>query len=189
MPSRPLPLAVLLLALAACKNPQPCPTPLEECSGSCVDIQSDRRFCGGCGTACPAGDACVAGHCRLDVRGPCPRRAGGGFVTLGFPNGAPACGGQVVKLWIQAPDFLDAAVTYVGSTVLDRVPVLDVVPGADCDAQWSWNVDELTPEFAVTAADAACDLCPAAVQASYPRLPRWCPSGARVLAVDRPAPP
>lgn len=188
-----LPLA-LVAALAACKNPQPCPTPLQECNGHCVDVQSDRRFCGTCGTACSAGQVCAGGGCALDFRGPCPDRLGGGFVTLGFPNGASAaCAGQVVKLWVRDGAFLDDAVSYVGSTAFDRIPVVDVVAGADCDASWSWHGNDLTPSFVSTVTPATCAVCPSAIQANVPAyvatVHRWCPSSARVLAVDlRPIP-
>jgi hypothetical protein len=185
---RALPLA--LAVLAACKNPQPCPTPLEECDGSCVDVQSDRRYCGSCGIACRAGETCTAGGCRVDARGPCPQRVGGGFVTLGFPNDvAQSCAGQVVKVWVTQATFLDDAVAQVGSTTLARIPVLDVVGGADCDEQWSWHTDDLTPAFVTTVTPPTCAACPSVIQANVPgyvqTVRRWCPAAARILAVDR----
>lgn len=187
---RLLPLA---LAMAACTNPQPCPTPLEECDGQCIDTQSDPRYCGACGIACRAGDVCVGGSCGSASQGACPLRVGGGFVTIGYPNGAPACAGQVVKLWVRSAAFLDDAVTYVGSTALDRIPLLDVVAGADCDAAWSWHVDGLTPAFVATVSPASCAACPSGIQANVEgyvaAVHRWCPSDARILAVERrPAP-
>lgn len=40
------------------------------CSGRCVDIQTDRANCGGCGGACPAGNVCTAGSCRAVISAP-----------------------------------------------------------------------------------------------------------------------
>ncbi len=34
------------------------------CGANCVDTQTDRGHCGGCNTACPAGNVCVGGSCR-----------------------------------------------------------------------------------------------------------------------------
>lgn len=190
MVRRLLPLA---LALAACTNPQPCPTPLEECGGQCVDTQSDPRYCGGCGSSCRAGDVCAGGACTVAAQGACSERRGGGFVALGYPNGGPACAGQVVKLWVRSAAFLDEAVGYVGSTALDRIPLLDVRAGADCDAAWSWHVDADTPAFVSTVSPADCAPCPSGIQSNVPgyvaAVRRWCPLDARVLAVERrPAP-
>jgi hypothetical protein len=187
-------LPAALAALAACKNPQPCPKPLVECSGQCVDTQSDPRFCGACGVACRAGEVCGAGSCGLDSQSACPDRVGGGFVTLGYPNGASvACAGQVVKLWVRSASFLDDAVSYVGSTALDRIPLLEVVAGADCDAAWTWHADPLSPTFVSTVNPADCGACPAGIQANVPgyvaAIHRWCPADVRILAVERRASP
>jgi hypothetical protein len=37
------------------------------CDGKCVDLSSDPANCGACGHVCPAGDACVDGHCTTCV--------------------------------------------------------------------------------------------------------------------------
>jgi hypothetical protein len=186
--------ALAVAPLAACKNPQPCPKPLVECNGQCVDTQSDPRFCGGCGVACRAGEVCAAGRCAADSQSACPDRVGGGFVTVGYPNGASgACAGQVVKLWVQSASFLDDAVSYVGSTALDRIPLLDVAGGSDCDGAWTWHADPFTPAFVSTVNPADCGACPAGIQANVPgyvaAIHRWCPSDARILAVERRAGP
>lgn len=180
---------LLAAALAACKNPQPCPGSLDECTGQCVDTNSDPRFCGGCSVSCRAGEVCLGGTCGVDTQGACPDRAGGAYVTIGYPNGGSvACAGQVAKLWIQNAAFLDAAVSYVGSTALDRIPVLDVVAGADCDGAWSWHADPFTPAFVSTVSPATCAACPSGIQANVPgyvaAIHRWCPSDARILAVE-----
>ena len=40
-----------------------CALPEVECSGACVDVLRDPLHCGGCGTACDTGTACVLGAC------------------------------------------------------------------------------------------------------------------------------
>jgi hypothetical protein len=175
--------------LCACTTPQPCPTPLEECSGQCVDLQSDRRHCGTCGFVCLVGEACLGARC-TDLRPPvpCPDRTGGAFVTLG------RCG-AAVKLWVEHPSFIDEALTYVGTTPLPRVPLLTVVAGSDCDAQWSWHADDTNPSFVdpsfiTSGAVTGCDLCPAQIEgrvaADLASSGKWCPAGpdAKVLAVE-----
>lgn len=69
------------------------------CNGHCVDIQTDRANCGGCGSACPAGNTCSAGSCQLmlsripppSVR---PVRRTMGWVLIGV-GGALAVGAGV----------------------------------------------------------------------------------------------
>src|SRR5690349_17291511 len=39
------------------------------CSGACVDTQSDPANCNGCGMACPTGQMCVMGACKLVCAG------------------------------------------------------------------------------------------------------------------------
>ncbi|MFZ5444804.1 MAG: DUF6184 family natural product biosynthesis lipoprotein [Myxococcota bacterium] len=41
-----------------CTNGQTC------CNNSCVNLQSDRNNCGGCGTTCGSGLSCQSGVCR-----------------------------------------------------------------------------------------------------------------------------
>ena len=181
---RPVLLLALAAALASCKNPQPCPEPLHECNGSCVDLQTDPRYCGACDHPCRAGEVCGAASCAPNLRSPCAQRTGGGFVTVA----AGTCAGAV-KLWVSQPAFLADAVAYVGSTATGRTPVFTVVSGADCDLQWSWQVDDADPSFQTSVAVAGCDVCPDDIQANppgYSVVPgKWCPSGARFLAVDQ----
>ncbi len=40
-----------------------CAVGQSNCSGSCVNIQSDNRHCGGCGRLCSGGTSCVDGKC------------------------------------------------------------------------------------------------------------------------------
>ncbi len=44
-------------------EPDECPDGHEDCGGRCVDLQSDRQHCGGCGGACGDGEQCVDGQC------------------------------------------------------------------------------------------------------------------------------
>jgi hypothetical protein len=179
-------LLALAAALASCNKAQPCPEPLHECNGSCVDLQTDPRYCGGCDHACRVGEVCRAATCTPDVRAPCSLRSGGAFVTLV----AGACPG-VVKVWVTEPDFIKEAATYVGSTAAGRTPVLTVVSGADCDLQWSWQVNDVDPSFQTSVGVPGCDVCPGVIQGnpaaySFPPANKWCPSAARILAVDQP---
>jgi hypothetical protein len=182
--------AVLLALLAAsCGVPQPCPEPLHECGGQCVDLQSNRQDCGGCGVTCGASQVCQAGGCTPDVRAPCANRVGGAFVTLGV------CG-SAVKAWITQPAFVDEAASYVGTTALPRTPLLAILERTDCDAQWSWTVGaDASWVSSVTVPCTAA--CPSAIETAVrantlPLASTWCPTPATslVLAVDRrPAPP
>ncbi len=181
-PMQRLSLVLALAAVAACTTPQPCPSPLEECGGQCIDLQSDRRHCGMCFGACLPGEACIGARCTADVRAACPDRIGGAFVTLGD------CGTSV-KLWVLRTEFIDEAVTFIGSaTIAPRTPLLAVVPVTDCDAQWSWHVDDATPSFVTTVTATGCDVCPDDIQAivagHLASSGKWCPSSAKVLAVD-----
>jgi hypothetical protein len=40
-----------------------CTCPSGECNRVCVDFDSDPRYCGGCGSACPTGFSCEEGVC------------------------------------------------------------------------------------------------------------------------------
>ena len=40
-----------------------CTPPLTQCSGTCVDLQTDTKNCGACGNACPASNSCELGVC------------------------------------------------------------------------------------------------------------------------------
>lgn len=52
-----------------CGSDGGCPTGFTECSGECVDTGIDVGNCGGCGTVCDAGEACVSGQCGLVCAG------------------------------------------------------------------------------------------------------------------------
>ena len=43
--------------------PGACPTGFAECSGYCLDVASNARHCGGCGTACSTDEACISSLC------------------------------------------------------------------------------------------------------------------------------
>jgi hypothetical protein len=182
--SRRAPL-LLLLAAAACNAPQPCPEPLVECNGQCVDTASDQNACGSCGVKCATGQVCSQGACSTDVRGPCATRTGGAFVTLG------ACG-SAVKLWFRTSAFVDEAATYVGTTALPRTPLLTIVEKTDCDSQWSWTVDDLDASWVTSVSVVCTAACPSVLEAAVhggtlPTGTVWCPtpSSSLVLSVDR----
>src|ERR1700733_1106513 len=40
-----------------------CASPSRACNGGCVDVTTDPRNCGGCGTACDTGAQCCGGVC------------------------------------------------------------------------------------------------------------------------------
>jgi hypothetical protein len=174
--------AATLAALAAgCTSPQPCPSPLEECSGECVDVQSDRRHCGACERSCAPGEACLGGVCDPDPTAACPARTGGAFVTL-------AVCGQAVKAWVERSEFVDEALAAAPGPAR-RVPVFGVRGGSDCDGQWSWHPNPVSARFEAAAPSAACVACPEQVQANvatYVALGAsgWCPTGATILSVD-----
>jgi hypothetical protein len=179
--------AVPVLALAAalsagCTSSQPCPNRLQECSGTCVDVQGDPANCGRCGNACGPGEGCVSSVCTGDAVVACRLRTGGAFVTLG------ACG-AAVKLWVESPEFVAASQAAVGLPT-PGVPLLALRGGIDCDAQWSWHVNPATAAYASAPPDAACDVCPNAIEANpsfVSSVGSWCPTAARqatVLAVD-----
>jgi len=53
--------APLVCAAGACSDE--CGAGTTECSGECVDVQSDSRHCGGCDVACAREQTCVMGAC------------------------------------------------------------------------------------------------------------------------------
>jgi hypothetical protein len=170
---------------AACTSPQPCPNPLEECDGQCVDIQSDRRHCGACGRTCRASEVCAGAACNPDPRAPCPDRTNGAFVTLGH------CG-RAVKLWVRQSVFIARAKELLaGDPSPPAVPSLSVIAGSDCDAQWSWHTDDADAAFVDAPPTPACDVCPDVVQANVAAYSgaKWCPATGEVLAVDDRRPP
>jgi Stigma-specific protein, Stig1 len=176
-------LALLALAVLGGCNAQPCPKPLESCGGICIDVASDRVNCGTCGTVCTTGLACANGQCIASASQACAVRKGGAFVTLGI------CG-QAVTIWASPDAFIARAeqLALDPSAGPPDVPIFDLRDGVDCDAQWTWHVDSVTPVFA-DAAPSACNACPSVVEgskAAWLGAGRWCPSPAVVLAVRRP---
>lgn len=178
-------LAAAVAGAAGCIDGQPCPNPLEACDGVCRDLRSDERNCGFCGNVCEGDLACRAGACVAAPGVACPLRTGGAFVTLAAC--APA---QVVKLWSTSGTFVARAEQLAADPASPgpSVPVLPLVNGSDCDGQWSWNPVPALTAFAA-AGEAACDVCPAALEADrasfVASVGRWCPSSARVVAVER----
>src|ERR1700690_185595 len=48
-----------------------CPSPTTNCSGTCADLASDPKNCGGCGMACSPGTRCSGSHCVCDTTSGC----------------------------------------------------------------------------------------------------------------------
>ena len=175
------PAALASLLLCGCMDAQPCPASLEVCNGTCIDLSSDPTHCGACGVACGAGKACLAGACSTSNSGACANRSGGAFVVL------EACG-QTVKVWsVAAPFVTQAGVLRDAPGTQPKVPVFQLMPQTDCDAQWTWHTDPVRMRFDTAQPSVECDACPDAVGAIFaqsPVDPVWCPTSARVLAVD-----
>jgi len=48
-----------------------CPSATTNCTGTCADLTSDRKNCGGCGMACAPGTRCTGSHCVCDTTSGC----------------------------------------------------------------------------------------------------------------------
>ncbi len=178
-------LAVTALC-AGCFVAQPCAAPLTACSGTCYDLSSDRVHCGSCTTVCAAGMTCSQSACVASPDTACDVRSGGAFVTL------RVCG-QSLKLWTTADAFVTRAEALLADPASPgaTIPVVDVRADPDCDAQWSWHPDPVTPAWYSAVPDPRCDVCPSVVEdllASWINA-QWCPgalaSDVVVVAVDR----
>ncbi|MGC3997629.1 MAG: hypothetical protein QM767_09105 [Anaeromyxobacter sp.] len=176
-----------LLPLASCFEAQPCPSPLEACGGVCYDLASEPLHCGSCGRSCAAGNACFNGSCIPNPEAACRSRTGGAFITL------VSCG-QSMKLWAIDQAFIARAQELAADPASPgaSVPDLRLLFGPDCDDQWSWRASFVGPAF-VPVGSPTCDRCPSAIEleaALYVQdVGEWCPSSARVAAVDlRPSP-
>jgi Stigma-specific protein, Stig1 len=66
-----------------------CPQGKTLCSGKCVNLQTDDKNCGSCGTVCSRGQSCVNGTCTS---------GGGGGGGGGCPSGQTKCNGKCVDL-------------------------------------------------------------------------------------------
>jgi hypothetical protein len=68
---------------------QACPQGQTRCGGACVDLSSDARNCGACGTVCPDGGRCRNGTCRA-----AGNTSSGGSSSGGSSSGSGASGGS-----------------------------------------------------------------------------------------------
>jgi hypothetical protein len=71
-----------------CQAGPPCPPPLSECGGICVDLGNNPQHCGTCSTVCPS---CPTGSEAICVGGTCS-------CTSSCPVGLTECGGICVDL-------------------------------------------------------------------------------------------
>src|SRR5512141_1145277 len=69
-----------------------CAEPSKVCSGVCVDLKSDPRHCGACGTACPTGQVCSDGKCGTYCGTDLTACAGSCVNLADDPNNCGACG-------------------------------------------------------------------------------------------------
>jgi hypothetical protein len=91
--------STILLVVVSCATgqaPVTCPMSNQTpCTSGCVALSTDTDNCGACGTACPLGQACVAGACTLD----CPNgnlkcvKDGGAGVCVNSKTDNQNCGG------------------------------------------------------------------------------------------------
>jgi hypothetical protein len=87
---RPMILAAVALALAACSSDKTCPTGEALCGDACTSLEIDSANCGACGVACGAYQECDAGSCAC---GPGTAECGGECVDLtASPSHCGACG-------------------------------------------------------------------------------------------------
>lgn len=69
--------------------PANCPSGTTNCNGRCVDIGTDVKHCGACGTACPGGLVCSEGVCEIScAKG--TTDCGGSCLNLDWTN--QSCG-------------------------------------------------------------------------------------------------
>ncbi len=90
-----------------------CPGSLFACGNACVDLQTNGRHCGVCGTVCAEGQRCASGTCALDCPAP-----------------GTVCGGRCVNLQSDASHC--GACDRACSGVPGSVGTLDRCVGGSC---------------------------------------------------------
>lgn len=114
---------------------------LRMCGGACVDVQSNSRNCGACGTSCPTGQFCREGQCATSCDAPRSVCLGSGVLacvdrstdpvncgTCGTvcsrgPSSAPFCMGGICGIQCEAArgncdgDFRNGCETDLGSSL------------------------------------------------------------------------
>jgi hypothetical protein len=69
-----------------------CQSGQTNCSGTCVNLQSDRSHCGSCTAVCPAGEVCSGGACVVSCQSPLVNCSDQCVDTRYDPTNCGACG-------------------------------------------------------------------------------------------------
>ena len=75
-----------------CNGTMTCAAGSSDCSGACLNLQSDANNCGACGFVCPSGRSCSAGSCNLLCASGQTNCSGACLNLQSDPNNCGACG-------------------------------------------------------------------------------------------------
>ncbi len=112
----------------------------------------------------------------------CSARGSGAMITIENVDDAA----ERYTGWFTQPAFIDEAKRLLAEGE-SRVPSFAFLDGTDCDGNWSWHLDAIDAHFADFTIE-VCDAIPSHLQANkdawLASKQRWCPWGAKVIAVD-----
>lgn len=83
-----------------CRSDRPCLGDATCCNDACVDLETDPRHCGVCGTTCGTGESCCAGDCTNTSTD--PLRCGTCDRACDATNGTASCAGGVCDITCDA---------------------------------------------------------------------------------------